>query len=191
MNSLLRTLVRSFRNPPSIPGVVAVGAVAGAAAAWAKSLTEPPLQRIGERLFPPRPGQKSMLGADVSDRPERMPPAVMIRRVVGSLTGWEVADERSTELMPFVHYGFGVGFGVAYTLLGERRPEVTMLMGVPAGFVLWLATHGSTLPAAGLQASPSALPRAWCVWELGSHLVFGAALELGRRAGTSVLPRSS
>ncbi|WP_424345108.1 DUF1440 domain-containing protein [Ilumatobacter sp.] len=181
--------MRSYPGSMSTTRAVVVGAVAAAAASWTKSLTEPVLQRTGERLFPPRPEQKALLGADVSGRPELMPPAVMIRNVARSVAGREIDDERSTELMPFVHYGFGVGFGVGYSLIALRRPAISMLMGVPAGALLWLATHGSTVPAAGLQASPASLPRSWYVWELGSHLIFGATLEMVRRAGWRALRR--
>ncbi len=182
----------SSRTRPNArrPVAVAVGVVAGATASWVKSVSEPPLQRLGERLFPPTLDQKALLGADVTGRPERMPPAVLIRRLSRWTGGRGIDEGRSTELMPAIHYGFGMGFGVAYSLLGQRRPEATMAVGVPAGALLWLATHGSTVPAVGLQASPGAMPRSWWVWELGSHLVFGAALEVARRGGMSALRRA-
>ena len=164
--------------------VILVGITAGAAASWVKSLAEPRLQELGERIWPPTTEQKSLPGGDVTDRPERMPPAILIRRVAGRVLGRDIDENRSTELMPAIHYGFGIGFGVAHSLVARRRPEVTTGLGIPAGVALWLATHGSVVPAMGLQAAPTAMARSWYVWELGSHLVFGAALEAVRRIGT-------
>ncbi|MEH3076360.1 MAG: hypothetical protein PGN11_06710 [Quadrisphaera sp.] len=43
--------------------------------------------------------------------------------------------------------------------------------------MLFTAFHGSTLPALGVQASPSELPRAWWVWEGGSHVAYGVAVD--------------
>ncbi len=172
-------------------GVLVAGAAAGALAAWVKAASEPRLQSVGERVFPPSPEQKSLLGADVTGRPERMPPAVMIRRLGRLATGRAIGDERSKQLMPFVHSAFGVGAGIVYFAAARRFPVVTTALGVPAGAALWLVTHGSSMPAAGLQASPTSMPRSWYVWELGSHLVFGATLELGRRFAVGVANRES
>jgi uncharacterized membrane protein YagU involved in acid resistance len=54
-------------------------------------------------------------------------------------------------------------------------------MGTVAGAGLYVASHGSTLPLLRIQEPPWRLPRAAVVWELTSHLLFGAVLELSRR----------
>ena len=46
-------------------GVLA-GVVAGIVGSWAKSLLEPPLQRLCERVFPPAAGEKELRGADIT-----------------------------------------------------------------------------------------------------------------------------
>ncbi|MEP6297838.1 MAG: DUF1440 domain-containing protein, partial [Ilumatobacter sp.] len=96
-----------------------------------------------------------------------------------------------TRAMPYIHYAFGVGAGIAYFSVAQRRPIVTAALGVPAGAALWLVTHGSTVPAAGLQGTPRSMPRSWYVWEFGSHLVFGVALELGRRIAVDLATQTS
>jgi uncharacterized membrane protein YagU involved in acid resistance len=71
--------------------------------------------------------------------------------------------------------------GSLYGTVAEVFRAATAGAGTAAGAGLYLASHGSTLPLLHIQAPPWRLPRAAFVWELTSHLVFGAALELTRR----------
>ncbi|MGI8788167.1 MAG: hypothetical protein ACR2HG_10440 [Pyrinomonadaceae bacterium] len=50
--------------------------IAGFVGSWVKSKVEPPLQKLGENLFPPTVKEKRMRGADVTGHPLNMPPAV-------------------------------------------------------------------------------------------------------------------
>jgi hypothetical protein len=45
-------------NQPRSAAVAAAGAATGVVAAWIKALSEPRLQQITERLWPPKPEQK-------------------------------------------------------------------------------------------------------------------------------------
>ena len=42
--------------------MAAAGAATGVVAAWIKALSEPRLQQVTERLWPPKPEQKEMVG---------------------------------------------------------------------------------------------------------------------------------
>ena len=97
--------------------------------------------------------------------------------------------DRATKLriQNAVHYSFGALSGSAYGALAEAFPAVTAGTGTVAGAGLYLASHASTLPLLRVQAPPWRLPRAAFVWELTSHLLFGAVLELGRRGMRRVL----
>ena len=64
----------------------------------------------------------------------------------------------------------------------KERPGADVGYGVPAAAALSAATHGTALPAVGSQASPAGIPRAWRVWNFGSHLICGLTLDLFRRA---------
>ena len=158
-------------------GLVA-GAVGGAAGSVAKALAEPPLQRLGERVFPPLPGEKEQLGADTTGHPARMPPAEMVREA----TPVPLSRKRVLEAQQAIHYTFGTLMGAAYGAVAEVAPLVTWGAGVPAGAALFAGTHGSVVPALGFQADVADEPDAWWVWEFGSHLVYGLAAEVVRRA---------
>ena len=154
------------------------GAIGGAVGSWAKALAEPPLQRLGERIFPPLPGEKEQLGADITGHPANMPPAEMVREATPvPLSRSEVLGAQQV-----FHYVFGTGAGAAYGALAEVAPVVTVGAGVPAGAALWAGTHGSVVPALGFQADVDDEPEAWWVWEFGSHLVYGLTAEIVRRA---------
>ncbi|NAZ74036.1 hypothetical protein GTQ99_01140 [Kineococcus sp. T13] len=67
---------------------------------------------------------------------------------------------------------------MAYSLLSRRVPPLRTDSGALGGAALFGAFHGTLLPALGIQAPVGELPRAWWVWEGGSHVVFGVAVDL-------------
>jgi putative membrane protein len=168
-----------------------IGAAASIPASKFKGITESPLQRAAEALWPPTEQEKQLVGADPTGHLENMPPAVLADRVARRL-GYGPLD-RATKLriQNAIHYTFGALFGSAYGALAEAFPATTAGAGTAAGAGLYLASHGSTLPLLGIQAPPWRLPRAAFAWELTSHLLFGAALELSRRGAQLVTPVQS
>jgi len=158
------------------------GLIAGLTASWVKALSEPPLQDVAERILPPSPAQKRDVGADPSGRPENMPPAVLANRVAVGLGHGGLTVPQRLRLQNAIHYGTGAGLGVAYSALARRWRPATRGGGALAGVAIYAGTHGSVLPALGIQRPPWRLAPAAVGWELTSHLVFGTALETARRA---------
>lgn len=156
---------------------VVFGLLAGASATVTKGKAEGILQPLSERAFPPTGAEKAGLGADAAGHPENMPPSELADRAVHALTGGQLDDEQRTTVSPPLHWVMGVGFGVAYALVSRRAPAVRAGYGLAAGAGLFATTHGSALPAAGLQHPPWAMPTAWWGWEAGSHLIYGVALD--------------
>ena len=153
-------------------------------ASWFKAkgpLSEPFLQRIAESFMPPTPEQKQEVGADPGGHPENMPPAALAGRVASAL-GRQLTDEERLRVQQVIHYTMGAGLGVAYTSVAKRWPAATRGGGALAGLAIYAGTHGSVVPALGIQPPPWRLPPAAVVWEVTSHVVYGAALEMGRRA---------
>lgn len=177
------------RPPLSPAATLLVGAGAGLFASWVKVLVEAPMQVAAERIWLPEPGQKDLVGADPGGQPERMPPAVVARAAWRRLRGVDLDTATSLKAQAVIHYVFGAGFGAGYALLGPYVPGATRLLGAPAGAALYAGTHGSTLPALGVQKSPLGLPTAAVAWEGGSHVVFGVALECSRRLAVGLLAR--
>lgn len=157
------------------------GIAVGLIASFIKSIAEPPLQKLGEKLFPPEPYQLRLRGADVTGHPQNMPPAVLSKEVYYNTT-YKVLSEDDTLLsMKIIHYALGTVIGISYVLLVSRNRRFKMGEGVAAGVAVWALTHGSTVPMLGLQAKVSEMPASWWVWEFGSHVVFGVGMEQSRK----------
>jgi uncharacterized membrane protein YagU involved in acid resistance len=165
-----------------------LGAAASIPASKLKAISERRLQRAAETLWPPTEQEKRLVGADPTGHLENMPPAVLADRVARRL-GHEPLDAATKlRIQNVIHYSFGAISGSVYGALAERFPPAARGAGTAAGAGLYLASHGSTLPLLRIQAPPWRLPRAAFVWEFTSHLVFGAALELGRQGMRRAFP---
>lgn len=157
------------------------GIAVGLFASWVKSLVEPPLQKIGEKVFPPSVDELELKGADVIHQPENMPPAVLVKKVYHNMTNREISMEGTKNAMTGIHYSLGILISVVYVELVNSNKILKIEEGITAGVMVWAMTHGSAVPALGLQGKVSEMPRSWWIWEFGSHLVFGVAMEQGRK----------
>ena len=66
-----------------------------------------------------------------------------------------------------------------------RRPLLSRSSPGPrplAGLVLYAATHATLLPVMGQQAPLQKHPGATLIWEPGSHIAYGVALDGALRA---------
>ena len=162
-------------------GTVAAGAACGVIAAGIKARSEPPLQRIAERVWPPAPEQKELVGTDPSGHPDNTPPAVMIDDLVRRREHRPATRDERMKGTLVVHYLFGAGLGAAYALAAQRRPVITRGAGGLAGAALYVLTHGTALPLLHLQPPPWRLPTSAVAWEFTSHVEFGVVLEMLRR----------
>ena len=164
-----------------------LGVVVSIPASKLKAVSERRLQRAAETLWPPSEEQKELVGADPTGHLENMPPAVLADRIARRLGYGPLDTRRKLRIQNTVHYTFGAVSGAVYGVLTEAFPSATAGAGTVAGAGLYAASHGSTLPLLRIQAPPWCLPRAAVAWELTSHLLFGAVLELGRRGMRRVL----
>lgn len=172
-------MLKHHSAPDPLKGALA-GAAAGIAAAYLKALAEPPLQKLTEGVWPPTAEQKELVGADPIGHQDNMPPAVMLEAAAERLADTELSKKQKLAYQQVVHFTLGAVLGAVYGVLAEYEPKATSGLGIPAGAVMYLCTHATAVPATGFQRWPWQLPRAAVAWESGSHLVFGAGLELVR-----------
>ena len=164
-----------------------IGAVASIPASKFKVITEGPLQRAAEALWPPTEQEKQLVGTDPTGHPDNMPPAVLADRVAGHLGRGPLDTPTKLRVQKVIHYTFGALSGAAYGALAEAFPAATAGAGTAAGAGVYAAGHGTALPLLRIQERPWRLPRAAFAWEFVSHLLFGLTLELGRRSASRVL----
>ena len=155
--------------------------LSGLVASWVKAFSEPRLQAVAESILPPSPAQKLEVGADPSGHPQNLPPAVIVGRAASALGHTRLTDAQRVSAQRVIHYAFGAGLGVAYSGAARRWPVAARGGGTVAGLAIYAGTHGSVLPALGIQRPPWRLAPAAVVWEASSHMLFGAALEIARR----------
>src|SRR3954447_12057103 len=160
----------------------AEGIIVGLGASWIKAFTEPRLQSVAERILPPSLAQKQEVGADPAGHPENMPPAALANRTAVALGHDGLTVAQRLRVQEAIHYGFGAGLGVAYSVAASRWRAVSRGRGALAGLAIYAGSHGSALPALGIQRPPWRLAPAAVLWESTSHVVFGTALDALRRA---------
>jgi putative membrane protein len=111
-----------------------------------------------------------------------MPPAVLANRAAVALGRSGLTTAQRVRVQRVIHYSFGAGLGVVYSTTARRWPAARWGQGALAGLAIYAGTHGSLLPALGIQPPPWRLAPAAVVWESTSHVVFGTALEAVTRA---------
>ncbi|NML56885.1 DUF1440 domain-containing protein [Chryseobacterium cheonjiense] len=163
MNTITKTFIKG----------IAVGLVAS----FIKTLAEPPLQKIGEKQFAPNDDDLKLRGADVTHQPENMPPAVLAKEVYNKITHKELSYAKTLQSMKIIHYTLGTLISVSYVTLVNKSNFFKAGEGIAAAAAVWALTHGSTVPSLKLQGKVSEMPKSWWVWEFGSHIIFGIAME--------------
>lgn len=165
---------------------ILIGVAAGLAATWIKSRVEAPLQEVGEKVFPPKPHQLNLQGADIRRQPENMPCAIVANNIYENITGESLSRKAKIRAMKLVRYTVGAGIGVIYVSLANPLKVLRLDSGTTAGAAVWGLSHGSLLPKMGLQENVDEMPDSWWVWEFGSHIIFGIALKQSRRLLTKI-----
>jgi putative membrane protein len=102
--------------------------------------------------------------------------------VAENAAGRELTREGQEAGGTLVHYAFGASVGTAYGLAAEFAPAVSAGLGLPFGVVFWVVADELVTPALGLSKRPDEYPPSILAYGLASHLVYGAACELTRRA---------
>lgn len=133
------------------------GLVAGVAATAAKT--------VWEEYFPVRHGNTDP------------PPAIIAQQATErTLT----AKEKENASLA-IHSVFGIGTGLVYGGAAEAAPFITSGLGLPFGLGFYGMTHGSVVPALGLEPWPTEVKREYAANEFAGHLVYALTLELVRR----------
>lgn len=109
-----------------------IGAVASIPASKFKGITEAPLQRAAEALWPATEQQKQLVGTDPTGHLENMPPAVLADRVARCLGRGPLDTPTKLRVQSIVHYTFGATFGGMYGALAEAFPAATTAAGTAA-----------------------------------------------------------
>lgn len=159
-------------------GVIA-GLVGGTIAAGAMSVVHRGLTEIGVRARQQKPR---------ADQPQNEDATV---KVADGIARWLLQRPLPKEQKPLagtlVHYAFGASVGALYGGVAALVPRVTVAVGLPFGFTVWLGAHVITVPTLGLAEPPTRRPRSQEGLEFVLHLVYGAVTEVVRRLARQAL----
>ena len=86
-----------------------------------------------------------------------------------------------------VNIAFGAIVGGVYGVMVEAFPAVQVPAGIPFGAALWTAAHKLALPVLGLAPGPMKDPLSLQAGQLGSHMAYGATVEMVRRSVRHVM----
>ena len=121
---------------------------------------------VGELIYPPR-----TLG-------QVPPPVILAERMAGH----PLSPLQQNISMQAIHFVFGATTGAFYGAVAEFAPIVTVGYGSAFGFVMQFFTHESFVPLAGLDVPPWRQPLREHASEFFTHILFGVATEVTRRA---------
>ncbi len=98
------------------------------------------------------------------------------------LAGTDMNRNKEEVAQQALNIGFGAIVGGIYGVIVEAVPGVQAPAGVPFGAALWTLAHKVALPALGLTPGPLNEPLSLQAGQLGSHMVYGATVEVVRRS---------
>ena len=103
------------------------------------------------------------------------------------LTDTNIDRNKEETAQQAINIAFGALVGGVYGVIVEAAPAVQAPAGVPFGAALWTAAHKIALPALGLAPSPMKEPLSLQAGQLGSHMIYGATVEMIRRSVRHVM----
>ena len=152
---------------------------------WGGEFPLPP--RSPKDMFDAACGPESAIrAADAIDCSRNFlnPPYVFLRDYLGITDPYAAIYEFAGHMFNYVHFThilFSIVFAVAYCVLAEKFPKITLWQGVAAGILVNIAVHVITLPILGLTPPLLTLPWYEHVSEFVGHALWFWSIELMRR----------
>ena len=164
-----------------------IGLIAGVISAFVKWGAEFPLPpRSPMDMFNAACGPESMIrAADAIDCSRNFlnPPYVFLRDYLGVTDPYAALYEFAGHAFNYVmmtHIIFSVVFAVAYCVIAEKFPRITLWQGIAVGILVNIAVHVITLPILGLTPPLLTLPWYEHVSEFVGHIVWFSSIEIIR-----------
>ncbi|MFQ5878729.1 MAG: hypothetical protein ACE5IZ_00930 [Dehalococcoidia bacterium] len=132
-------------------------------------------------LFPNQPQSRD---------PRKYHPYLVVKRALRAL-GWDGKWTQGQELLAadFIHYWYGVFWGLVYALIEKRVPLPVLLKGWLLGMFLWSISFPGWIPALGI-AEPAREMSKEDLWiTLAAHTGYGVGTAAVYRALAEVARR--
>lgn len=108
-------------------------------------------------------------------------PAKVARRFLEGVFDERVPPERIGLLTNAMHWGYGIGWGVAYGLIQGTSPGPALRRGVLFGTAVWAMSYVTLVPMGFYQPPWKYSPQELAM-DISYHLAYGAGLGVGYAA---------
>lgn len=126
-------------------------------------------------------GMKHEEKAENVDPWSRAPaPAQLLQRAVTKATGVEPDPTAIPLYTNVMHWGYGIGVGVAYALASKRLPLKPAVSGVVFGMGVWAQSYATLVPL-GLYKWPWHYPAKTIAKDVSYHVAYGTGTAVGYR----------
>lgn len=175
----------------AVAGLIASWAMETFQASWAKAAEQIERQRVLTREGAGRrrgakggPEDPARMDLRSDDGPAEEPSTVKVAAAVAEpVLERELTEEEKPIAGEVVHYGFGAFNGAIYGALAEiPLLPIKAFNGMFFGAALWVVADEYMVWKLGIRKEEPAFPSGTHAYALASHLVYGFALELVRRA---------
>lgn len=185
-------------TPKSVAKGMAAGLIGGLAASWVMNQFQMMLSKALEGREKPHGAQSLQdgspqhgAGAELRERGLEDARDNAAERTANMIAA-KVFDHELSKSEKHVggeiaHYAFGATTGAIYGAASELLPEVAVGAGLPFGVAVWLIADEIVVPALGLSKSAGNYSVSKHAYALASHLVYGVATDLFRRAARIAL----
>lgn len=180
----------SEKAEPDVWKGLAAGLIGGLVASWTMNQFQAAWSKAAEGFEKPHGAQsmqpsegENASNASGESKGEQDDATVKAARAISeSVFGHELKDNEKRTAGAAVHYAFGAATGGLYGAVAEVVPAVKTAAGLPFGAAFWLVADETAVPLLGLSKGPTGYALSTHAYALASHLVYGLAAELTRRA---------
>lgn len=172
---------------------VAAGVIGGLAASWVMNQFQ---STWSKKVFgiershgaqslqqgSPDHGVAETLQESGSDKESDDAPMRMASSISEAIFDHKLDDSEKHAAGAVAHYAMGATSGAIYGAVAEVLPVTTAAAGAPFGAAVWLVADEVIVPALGLSKLPHEYPLSIHAYAFTSHLVYGVATGLVRRA---------
>jgi hypothetical protein len=117
---------------------------------------------------------------DVDPWTQAPAPAQLLQRAVTKATGVEPDATAIPLYTNVMHWGYGIGLGVAYALAAKRLRLNPAASGVAFGIGVWAQSYATLVPL-GLYKWPWHYPAKTIAKDVSYHLAYGTGTAVGYR----------
>lgn len=159
---------RNGRTNGQLITKVVKGAIAGAAGTWA-------MNRVTNYMYE-HESTDAFLQDKAGQTGGEYATTVAARKAAG-VAGKQLSHDEAQKAGLGIHWGLGIGFGVAHAMLRDRIPAIGAGHGLLHGTIFFLLVDEAAKPLLGISGGPTEFPWQAHARGLAGHLALGGVTD--------------